>query len=201
MTLGEKLKERRVEKGLSQEKAAEFLGVSRQAVTKWEADQTIPSSGNLLALSALYGVPLEELAGSSTKGGRERAIRQANLTRWAIIFQAAMLNVCIQPMPPEEYGLPYGVLLGVKLVPLAACSVWMACNLRYEKNPAQRRKNARIELLYCLLQAAIAIAAYRSQLQFLGALFLLAVCLGYILFINPRYMGRILVKQKTRSRP
>ena len=198
MTLGEKLKECRLEKGLSQEKAAEFLGVSRQAVTKWEADQTIPSSGNLLALSALYGVPLEELAGGSAKGQKDRRIRQANLTRWAIIFQAAALNVCIQPMPPEEYGLAYGVMLSVKLIPLAACSVWMACNLRYEKDLARRRKNARIELLYCLLQAAIAIAAYRAQLQLLGALFLLAVCLGYILFINPNYMGRVLVKQKPR---
>ena len=54
MTLGERLKMYRTQKGLSQEKIAEMLGVSRQAVTKWELGQTTPSSDNLIALANLY---------------------------------------------------------------------------------------------------------------------------------------------------
>ena len=54
MTLGERLKMYRRQKGLSQEKIAEMLGVSRQAVTKWELGQTTPSSDNLIALANLY---------------------------------------------------------------------------------------------------------------------------------------------------
>ena len=46
MTLGERLKMYRTQKGLSQEKIADMLDVSRQAVTKWEAGQTTPSSNN-----------------------------------------------------------------------------------------------------------------------------------------------------------
>ena len=40
MTLGEKIKEQRTAHGLSQETLAETMGVSRQAVTKWEAGQS-----------------------------------------------------------------------------------------------------------------------------------------------------------------
>lgn len=199
MTFGERLKEYRMGKGLSQEKAAELLGVSRQAVTKWESNQTMPSSENLLALSALYEISLDELAGNSFKGRKDRTILHTNLARWAIIFQMSMLNVCIQPMSPAEYGLPFGVLLSFKLIPLAACSIWMVFNLHYEKNPVQYRKNVKIELLYCILQAVIAIAAYHSGFRFLGGVALAAVCLAYIFWINPRYMGRTLVKQKSRS--
>lgn len=57
-------------------------------------------------------------------------------------------------------------MLWIKVLPLLGCSIWMACNLRYEKRPEQRRKNARIELLYCLAQAAVAVSAYLSRLYF-----------------------------------
>lgn len=63
MMLNENLKMLRQNKGLSQEKLAEILGVSRQAVTKWESGQTTPSSGNLIALADLYKVSLDELLG------------------------------------------------------------------------------------------------------------------------------------------
>lgn len=61
MSLNETLKERRRALGLSQEKVAEQLGVSRQAVTKWEAGQSVPSPENLLALARLYETSLDEL--------------------------------------------------------------------------------------------------------------------------------------------
>ena len=52
MTLGETIKEQRTAHGLSQETLAEAMGVSRQAVTKWEAGQSAPSSEKLIALAA-----------------------------------------------------------------------------------------------------------------------------------------------------
>ncbi len=45
MTLGEQIKELRLQRGMSQEKLAESMGVSRQAVTKWESGQSAPSTG------------------------------------------------------------------------------------------------------------------------------------------------------------
>ena len=60
-SLGEVLKEQRLRCQMTQEFVAESLGVSRQAVSKWERGEADPSTANLLALGRLYGVPAEEL--------------------------------------------------------------------------------------------------------------------------------------------
>lgn len=60
-TLGETLKAHRTRCKMTQEFVAESLGVSRQAVSKWESGVSDPSTSNLLALAKLYGVSAEEL--------------------------------------------------------------------------------------------------------------------------------------------
>ena len=60
-TLGEALKAHRTRCKMTQEFVAEALGVSRQAVSKWESGASDPSTSNLLALAKLYGVSAEEL--------------------------------------------------------------------------------------------------------------------------------------------
>ena len=63
MELGNTLSRLRRAQGLSQEQVAERIGVSRQAVSKWEADRSRPELDKLAALASLYGVTLDELAG------------------------------------------------------------------------------------------------------------------------------------------
>ena len=70
-TLGETLRDKRSERGMTQELVAESLGVSRQAVSKWESGKTDPSTANLLALADLLGVPVEDLLRGCTAGRRE----------------------------------------------------------------------------------------------------------------------------------
>ena len=60
-SLGETLKEHRIRCHMTQEFVAERLGVSRQAVSKWENGTSDPSTSNLLALAKLYDVSPEEL--------------------------------------------------------------------------------------------------------------------------------------------
>ena len=60
-TLGETIKAYRMERNMTQEFVAESLGVSRQAVSKWEMGASDPSTSNLLTLAKLYGVSAEEL--------------------------------------------------------------------------------------------------------------------------------------------
>ncbi len=60
-SLGEALKEHRTRCHMTQEFVAEHLGVSRQAVSKWENGTSDPSTSNLLALAKLYGVSAQEL--------------------------------------------------------------------------------------------------------------------------------------------
>ena len=60
-SLGEALKARRTAAGYTQEYVAEALGVSRQAVSKWENGTSDPSTANLMALAKLYGLSVDEL--------------------------------------------------------------------------------------------------------------------------------------------
>lgn len=61
MRFEEKIVELRKQKGLSQEELAEKLGVSRQAVSRWELGQTLPDIPNLLQLCELFGVSADYL--------------------------------------------------------------------------------------------------------------------------------------------
>lgn len=62
MTIGNRISELRKKYSYSQEYVASKLGVSRQAVSKWETDQTAPDTNNLIALAELFNVSVEYLA-------------------------------------------------------------------------------------------------------------------------------------------
>ena len=61
MSLGSNLSDARKKKGLSQEAVAEKLGVSRQTISKWETDETLPDIRQSKKLSTLYHMTLDEL--------------------------------------------------------------------------------------------------------------------------------------------
>lgn len=63
MTLGQRIQELRKAAGLTQESLGEALGVSRQAVSKWESDGGIPELDALIAMSRLFGVTIGQLLG------------------------------------------------------------------------------------------------------------------------------------------
>lgn len=62
MHFAEKLKAAREAAGLSQEQFAEALGISRQAVSKWETAQSYPDTENLMAAAQILGLSVDELA-------------------------------------------------------------------------------------------------------------------------------------------
>ena len=61
MTIGKRIAALRKEKGLTQEELAQHMGVSGQAVSKWENDQTCPDISALPRLARLLGVTVDEL--------------------------------------------------------------------------------------------------------------------------------------------
>ena len=61
MTLGERIRWYRSRRGLSQEALAEQVGVSRQAVSKWETDAAAPELEKLVALARAFGVTTDQL--------------------------------------------------------------------------------------------------------------------------------------------
>ena len=71
-SLGEVLRDHRVRCKMTQEFVAESLGVSRQAVSKWETGTADPTTSNLLALAKRFGVSAEELLRSVEERAPER---------------------------------------------------------------------------------------------------------------------------------
>ena len=63
MTIGEKIYTLRTKNGMTQEQLAEKMGVSRQAISKWESDVSVPELGKLKSLANLFRVTLDELMG------------------------------------------------------------------------------------------------------------------------------------------
>lgn len=84
MTFAEKLKELRKQSGISQEKLAEKLGVSRQAVTKWERDLGVPDIENIIAISKLFDVSMDELFSNERSEKKERDFLYESVTEYDI---------------------------------------------------------------------------------------------------------------------
>lgn len=61
MTLGEKIYKLRTKRGMSQEALGEALGVSRQSVSKWETDQSVPELDKIVAISEIFAVSTDNL--------------------------------------------------------------------------------------------------------------------------------------------
>lgn len=73
MTFGEKLTGLRKREGLSQEALAEQLGVSRQAVSRWEQGAALPDAAKLLPCARLFSVDVEWLLDEEQDGFRRRS--------------------------------------------------------------------------------------------------------------------------------
>lgn len=75
MTMGQRLLALRTQAGLSQEALAERLGVSRQSISKWETDASIPDLDKLVRLGEIFGVTLDELVKGGSPLSRKRLLR------------------------------------------------------------------------------------------------------------------------------
>ena len=209
MDLGENIKRRREQMKLSQESVAEQLGVSRQAVSKWETGLAEPTAGNLIRLAEVFEISLSELVDPQNNDEEQSAsekelhekkpnqILRTNLTKWAIILHAAFLNasaVWIHAYlnSPDGRGNIGFVVFG--LIMLFICSTWMASNHRFETDKKQRRRNVNIELGYCILQTMVMILDIYLGLEFVATIIILVVGLIYILYVNPKMMSRKLTK-------
>ncbi|QOV20202.1 helix-turn-helix transcriptional regulator [Blautia liquoris] len=80
-SLAEALRENRVRCKMTQEFVSETLGVSRQAVSKWENGTSDPSTSNLIALANLYGVSAEELLKSVEDNSRAKQSKNKEVKR------------------------------------------------------------------------------------------------------------------------
>lgn len=85
MALSEKLYELRKKGGLSQEQLAEKLGVSRQAISKWESGKAVPESDTLISISKYYNVTLDYLLNENTSSSEvitDGKQTETKINRW-----------------------------------------------------------------------------------------------------------------------
>lgn len=104
MELGTRIQQLRKARGISQERLAEEMGVSRQAVSKWEQGLSLPSTENLLALAELFAVSADELAGlAAAEPPRPRKRRVFPILLAALVLAAAggIFRFARRPADPE----------------------------------------------------------------------------------------------------
>jgi len=134
-TLGRRIQEGRRAAGLSQEALGEQLNVSRQAVSKWEADAAIPELENLIAMSRLFGVSIGQLLGVEPEQTPESAPEEGAAKEDGELTEAQLRMVReitdhYLAAQPERRRSPWGkwdrrilfALCGVMLVLLAGLS-------------------------------------------------------------------------------
>ena len=128
MTLGEQIYKYRTEKNFSQLDLAEVLEVSRQSVSKWETDASVPDLDKLMKLCDLFGVSMDELVRGMEPKTEERKepqviVREVKTGMPTRVIVGAVLLV-IGAIGGLLIALlandPYGLLLGI---PVIVCGV------------------------------------------------------------------------------
>lgn len=124
MTLGQRIAEQRKKLGLSQEALGERLGLSRQAVSKWEADAAVPEVDKLIALSKLFSVPVGWLLGVEEELAPERP---EELTEAQLQMVEEIVRRYLEAKPEEQAGrmkrMKRMILLGVALAAAAGLAL------------------------------------------------------------------------------
>ena len=93
MNIGKRIHAIRQQKNITQEQLAQDLAISRQAVSKWESGKAIPDIENLMYISDLYGVSLDELIKGDDKVS-QKIVADARAKEWhklSILFFMALL--------------------------------------------------------------------------------------------------------------
>lgn len=120
MTLGERIYALRTAKNLSQGDLAEALDVSRQSVSKWETDTSVPDLDKLVKLCDLFGVTMDELVRGEAPKSAEPAENKTKLQQWLENKRVvAALILLALGFVVRMFG-PFGIMLGTYgLIPCA----------------------------------------------------------------------------------
>ena len=108
MTVGQRIAQKRKELGLSQEALGEQLGVSRQAIYKWESDATLPEIEKLISLSRIFSVSVGWLLGeeereTAPEEGKELTEEQLRMVEEIV---GRYLDAMPEPEPPRRRRWP-----------------------------------------------------------------------------------------------
>lgn len=107
MTLGERILKYRKKAGISQEELADRLSVTRQSISLWETDQTLPTLDNLIALADIFDISMDELCGrtvyniadkddkTSPADTHSQTKRSAVQTAFTVLFALSIASIVL----------------------------------------------------------------------------------------------------------
>lgn len=108
MSIGQRIAQKRKELGLSQEALGDQMGVSRQAIYKWESDTALPEIEKLVALSKLFGVSVGWLLGVEEEAAPEQVNADSlNETQLDMVEQIVRRYIQSQPVPKPRKKWPW----------------------------------------------------------------------------------------------
>ena len=137
MNIGQRIYKIRQQKNITQEQLAKDLTISRQAVSKWESGKAVPDIENLMYISSLYDVSLDELIKGDDKVG-QKIIADASAKKWhklSILFFATLLVYIIW------FGSAHGIWqlgLGIATLSMVIIDTWILLRNRVSK-PLKRQ--------------------------------------------------------------
>ena len=181
MSLGENIQKYRKDLGLSQEELGQKLLVSRQTISLWEKDQTVPTIDNLIRLKEVFGVSVDEILGfeNKTQSGEpkpneaykfnfsETELNQIHRSQRSIIYRKtvilalvfAFIIVSLISSSPSEFLI--GIVLGSISVCFAAFFKLMYDNNKAWKNSIKRISESVYE--YKIFEDHILIGIYHND--------------------------------------
>lgn len=115
MQFCDKLIQVRREKGYSQEQLANLLNVSRQAVSKWEAGNSLPELEKLIALADIFNVSVDYLVRDTLEDRETESIQESNIDTQAVLEQLQEIKISIKKRDLYEYKSEK-TILGLPLV-------------------------------------------------------------------------------------
>ncbi len=124
MNIGKQIQMIRKENKITQQKMAEDLAVSRQAISKWESGKSIPDIENLMYISSLYSISLDSLVKDDPRVSM-KVIADTGARKWHLVnilfFIALLMNIV-------WVGYQYSVWqlgLAIAIFAMLAIDIWL----------------------------------------------------------------------------
>ena len=150
MSLGNRLYNLRKNKNISQEEAAEKLGVTRQTISKWETDQSLPDFDKILPLCVLYEITTDELLTGNKKEKEEKKEemddsskkRKTALVVSSSVFIYFLAVIWIIIAEPIE-GISENIMMGIFLFVCALATVLLVFHFVSISKEEDKEKKSR----------------------------------------------------------
>ncbi|NSL70112.1 helix-turn-helix domain-containing protein [Bacillus toyonensis] len=133
MNIGKQIHYFRKRDNMSQEELAVKIHVSRQSISNWENERNYPDIHNLLMMSILFNVSLDDLVKGDVKIMKEE-LQKSIFFKWSYIMLASMIILPISIAPLFHFFGYYGFIIPLVLTILLVFSSQQVENIKKEHN-------------------------------------------------------------------